>query len=143
MAGAFNEKLSSKQTAFNNAGALTVAMVGAGLIGSVEEAKAVMKDFADTFYSELSELASADAPVRSAAPQRGFQGGGYGGQQNAPQSPSDPGDYVFNGGKHAGKSISQVADESADYLDWYADNVNKGEAVEYVKRYLNSTRAGI
>lgn len=125
MARDFNEKLSAKQTAFNQAGALTVAMINAGLVADKEEAKATMDEFATSIFASLEPLTGAsDAPVRQAPP-------------------SDPGDYVFTSGKHDGKTIRQIAESSPDYLDWYAANVKKGDAVEQVQKFLNSARAGV
>jgi hypothetical protein len=133
----FNEKLSSRQTSYNNAGAITVALITAGLLDDADEAKACIKEFADAIYADLSSL--AEAPTRQAAPAG--MSSSFAGTQS--QSPADAGDYVFGSGKHDGKTISEVADEAPDYLDWYAQNVKRGEAVEKVKDFLNGQRSGV
>ena len=40
------------------------------------------------------------------------------------------GKYIFASGKHKGKSIEQVAQEDAEYLDWLLDSDKVGKAIK-------------
>jgi len=51
-------------------------------------------------------------------------------QEKMEQSLVIGGKYIFASGKHKGKSIEQVAQEDAEYLDWLIDSDKVGKAIK-------------
>lgn len=60
---------------------------------------------------------------------KGSQGGGGG------NHPEDPGDIVVNFGKHRGKTISSIADEDPEWLEWAADNCSNTFIKNKIKQF--------
>lgn len=63
----------------------------------------------------------------------------------APPAPSQvassgAGDIAFNGGKHQGKTIAQVFNEDASYIEWAADKMKNSFMQGKCREYLNSQR---
>lgn len=128
-------KANLKQTGWNNAGAIVSQLVAAGLVDK-DEVLEEMEKIANHVFEDLAALHDADPPPAA-----------RGRSSSAPRTPKvadDPGSIDLKFGKHKGKTIAEVAEEEASYLDWIAKGTDpKGAYLRaQVEAFLDSRRAG-
>lgn len=123
-----NDKLYSKQTAYNAASNVVLACGHAGLLGSMGQAQELLEETAKSIYEELAPLAQETAPEREAKPKAGEAE--YG---------DNPGEAPFGFGKFKGKTIQEVYEQNPDYLEWCVDNNKWG----LVNKFMDNVKAGV
>lgn len=131
------DRMMAHENAVTASANLTAALVEAGLLSSVDQAREQFEDFKEDVYTANLEAAGASAKAPSAlenAEQLVTQAipgtsavapttGGGGGQQ-------DPGSLEIKFGKYKGQTIDQVYRADPDYIEWIAEKGNN----EFVKR---------
>lgn len=123
-----NDKLYSKQTAYNAASNVVLALGQAGVLTTADEAKEHLESIAKSIYEDLAPLAQESAPTREAKPKAGEAE--YG---------DNPGEAPFGFGKYKGKTIQEVYEENPDYLEWCASNNKWG----LVNKFMDTVKAGV
>jgi hypothetical protein len=116
---AFSESTSVKQTGFNVAGDMLMALATAGLLESKEEAKQILAETADTVATAILSDTNGAAKVE---PRKYVKSGATKG--NATASPADT---VFNFGAVKGLTVAEVAGMDEEELNAHGrDLVNEG-----------------
>ena len=97
-------------------------------------------NFRSDIAKELDERVAASPPPST---------GGWA-KKSAPQAKpaytGDAGEYKFDSGKHAGKTIAQVYSDAPDYLEWLTEKSTGNsmkDAKEQAQKFLDTQKAGV
>lgn len=128
--------------------ALKAAVETAAQIDSLQPGERVpaVMSYADDYVGWLVNSIAANAveetfgnadkaPVQSQ--QRAYSGNGGGYKGGGSRSGGSGGRWKFPFGKHKGKSIAQIAETDAGYLEWYLDNGEKEDVLEQINAFFD------
>lgn len=98
--------------------------------GPQEDVVSAYKAIKQAVFNDTLALAGAQSVVET------FEGEPSTTQTAAPRSTSGAGSVEIRSGKHAGKTIAQVADEDPSYLEWASGNLKNDFLKSRIREFL-------
>ena len=131
MAYTATTKANLLQTAFNVAGTIVSAMVGAQFFENADDIRAALEEFKGDIYTALETQHTEDAANAPAPQPRQSGGRSYGNSGGGGGDRNNPATLVLNERyrKHAGKTLQAVFSEDPGYVQWlagYGENGSPG-----------------
>lgn len=115
------------QNSATAAAAIVAALVVQQGLTDVGEVNSIFDLVRTNIFNGSIALAGAESVVELMEATPATRGGSQrrtGGGSRTDYSDQQPGDVVIKGGKHAGKTIADVADEDPEWIEWAATNLN-------------------